>query len=109
MYQLHQQLLQVKVTGSARGALGDRGWSEGASLVWLESTKLQQGSRDGVLVGQGWGTSLLRIALAAAGSRLFHVLCKLCFLPISRVVSVPGGVRPWDGGWWCFFCSLPNR
>lgn len=25
------------------------------------------------------------------------ILCKLCFLLISQVVSVPGLVRPWDG------------
>lgn len=73
----------------------------------LGSAELQQGSRYGVLVGQGWGTSLLQVTLAVVGSELFHLVQTL--FPSD----FPGCVGAWSGpamgrSGWCFFRSLPN-
>lgn len=108
LYQLHQQLLQVKATGSARGALGDRGWSEGASLAWLESAKLPVG-----ITGRGPdGTGMGDFASAGrSGCGGLRVVSRLAQTPLPSDFPGCAGARRGCGHgmeWVVFLLQLPK-
>lgn len=97
---LHQLLPRVGVTG-ARGALGTVDGAKGL-LQHVGKHRTPTGVTGwgpGAMTGCGavgpGGTGTGR--LPVVGSESVHVLCKLRFLLIFQLVSVPGGVWPWDG------------
>lgn len=95
----------VTVTGSAPGALGERGQREGAPPVWLESAKIRQESR----VGSWWDGAGDFASVGRSGCGEFRVDPRLVQTPFPS--DFPGGA--WRGlatGWsgWRLFCSLPN-